>query len=97
MSAGKKKIPSTCPGCDNQLSRRDMEAFLDLCEKWGRDPIDLAYEGSPPGIFCGDCILRRIAEGAEDQEAGGKLMVAKMRLHYLGVEELPDGKPVVWH
>jgi hypothetical protein len=97
MSTGARKIPGHCPTCGNALSRSEMEEFLKLCEGWGCDPIEFAFRGTPPGIRCGSCMVRTIADGAEHGDAAIQPLVRKMRLYCLGVEELPDGKPVRWH
>ena len=96
MSTG-KKIPGECPICRNPLRQDDMENFLSLCEKRGKDPIEAAFDHTPPGVVCGDCVLRIIADGVDSGEPAAKRMLAKMRQFYLGIEELPDGKPIVWH
>jgi hypothetical protein len=97
MSVGAKKIPSQCPVCGERLSRLDMESYLQHCEEAGDDPVALALSGNPPGVLCRTCIIARIADGVEHGDPGARRVLAQMRLSLLGVEELPDGKPVRWH
>ena len=96
MSTG-KKIPGECPVCSKPLTQADMEGFLRVCEKSGCDPIERAFETNPPGVVCSDCMLRIVADGVETGEPAAQRLLAKMRRFYLGVDELPDGKPIVWH
>jgi hypothetical protein len=97
MSTGPKKIPSHCPLCGEALTSREMAAFLDRCEKSGTDPLELALSRKPPGVVCISCFCATVAEGAEDGDPAARRLVSQMRVVALGIEELPDGKPVQWH
>ncbi len=97
MSPRARKIPANCPLCDAALRPHEMELFLKLCEKAGKEPVEFALSGKPPGVLCTSCICGTVAEGAEDGDPTARRFLAKMRLVTLGIEELPDGKPVTWH
>jgi hypothetical protein len=92
-----KKIPGECPICHDRLRQDEMEGFLRRCEKQGKDPIEVAYETTPPGVLCTECFARVINDELEAGNPTAKRVLTRMRKLWLGVEELPDGKPVTWH
>ena len=96
MTTG-KKIPGECPVCQKPLRQNDMETFLDLCEKQGKDPIAVAFEHTPPGVLCTECFARVINDELEAGNPTATNILRKMRKFCLGVEDLPDDKPVTWH
>jgi hypothetical protein len=98
MSDGAKKIPAECCSCGKVLERREMELFLETCEKHGKDPLAVAFSRRPPGARCACCVALILAERADDGEPGAQGVIDAMRnLYHFGVAELPGGKPPQIH
>ncbi len=58
----KKKLSPNCLVCNAVLSLGDMDWYLEICERTGRDPL-AAPNG---GILCTSCVTRQIKEAGED-------------------------------
>ena len=76
-----RRIPSTCPCCDAPLSTRDMERFLNTCEREHVDPMVVAFRNKQdPGVLCLSCFARAITDGAEEGNPNAKRILTKARM-----------------